>query len=560
MRRDIAAMAAREHDLVIVGGGIAGVMTAWDAATRGLSVALVEKEDFAAATTAGSSKLIHGGLRYLANLEISLVREALRERRIWSAIAPHMVFPLPFLVAVRDGGLASRLGFGAALSLYDLLAYDRNRLDDPDKHLPGHRWLSPAEAEARARILDADALSGGILYWDCRMPFPERLCLAAVASAAAAGAHVANHARAAALVIEPGPGGSPRVAGVEIEDRLTGARATIRARAVLNAAGPWADAVMGWGAEQGAAPPRRLARSKGIHLIVRDLTGDTAVAARSDRHGHVFVLPWRDHSIVGTTDTPFDADPDDLAVTEADIARLLDKANDGFPALGLTRADVIHAYAGLRALAVPADAADTDTYAASRAAEIVDHGAEGGPAGLFSALGGKWTTARHLAERLTDRVFRTLDRRAPPCRTADTPIAGGDTGRYAEFEDDLVRGRPDLAEAIVRRLARHYGTIAQDLIDTALAEHGPAALAPLAPDLAPAAHATDAEIRHAARHEMAPTLADVVLRRTALGALGDPGRRALDAAAAVMAEEFGWDRARMLEEVAAVETALRLPG
>lgn len=293
MQRDIAAMAARRHDLVVVGGGIAGAMIAWDAALRGLSVALVEKEDFGAATTAGSSKLIHGGLRYLANMEFAIVREALRERRIWCAMAPHMVFPLPFLIAVRDGGLASRLGFGAALTLYDLLAFDRNRLDDPDKHLPGHRWLRPAVAAERARILDAANLSGGILYHDCQMHFPERLCLEAIQSAAALGARVANRARATGFAVEREDGGAGRVTGVEVEDTLTGTRATVSGAVVVNAAGPWADAVM---ARAAGAPARTLVRSKGIHLVVRDLTGGTAVAARSDRHGHVFALPWRGHS------------------------------------------------------------------------------------------------------------------------------------------------------------------------------------------------------------------------------------------------------------------------
>ena len=303
MQRDLHAMSATEYDLVVVGGGITGASVAWDAALRGLKVALLEKDDFAHATTAGSSKLVHGGLRYLVNGELKLVRESLRERRLWESNAPHMVHPLPFVLPTYGWGMAGPIVMGIGLTLYDLLSFDRNWLNDDDKKLPGFRRISKAKALDLVPSLPREGLTGAMIYYDCQMFAPERLCLECIEGAVEYGADAANYAEVTGFVSEAAMGNGVRITGVEATDRLTGAAHTIKGKLVVNAAGPWADRLMGFADE---TPARRLIRSKGIHIITRALTGENAVAIKSRIGGHFFVIPWRGHTIIGTTDTVFE--------------------------------------------------------------------------------------------------------------------------------------------------------------------------------------------------------------------------------------------------------------
>src|SRR3954467_12872946 len=235
MRRDLHRLSSEHFDVLIVGGGATGAFAARDAALRGLSVALVEARDFASATSAHNSKLAHGGLRYLRNLEFSLVRESLRERRNLMRMAPHLVRPLPFLLPLYNAGLGERAKLAAGLTLYDLLSFDRNRLDDPSQHLPGHRWLSAKNASAREPVLAGNGLEGAFEYHDAQMYMPERIALENLVDAAARGAAVANYVAAEKLLLRNG-----KIEGCTVQDKMTGARFDIRARTVLVAAGPWA--------------------------------------------------------------------------------------------------------------------------------------------------------------------------------------------------------------------------------------------------------------------------------------------------------------------------------
>jgi len=527
MRPDLARASAQAHDLIVVGGGVTGACIARDAALRGLSVVLVEKQDFSHATSAASSKLIHGGLRYLKNLEVRLIRESLRERRMWLRTAPHLVYPLAMLLPVYRGHRESLPLLRAGLTIYDLLAFDRRWLADPDQRLPGHRVLGPAAALELQPDLPAADLAGALTYYDCQMFAPERLALECLLSAASAGARLFNYTEVVGLLRE-----DDTVVGVRARD-LSGATFELRASLVINAAGPWADLVLG-----DTESAQKLLRSKGVHIITRALTTDHALAIASDG-GHFFVLPWRGHSIIGTTDEAYDGAPDDFRVTEADIAGLLATVNKHLPAAQLGRDDVLHFYGGLRPLVDDG----ASTYDASRRSEVCDHAALGGPRGLLSAVGGKWTTSRHLAEQVVDLALRKLGRKRVACSTAVTPLPGGAIGNFRAFVGAGIRRHPGHDPALIEHLARNYGGRMGEVLRLADAD------ASLARPLADGLSEIGAQVVHAVRAEMAVSLADVVLRRTGLGTLGNPGEAALMAAARFMGGLLGWDRVERLRQV-----------
>lgn len=533
-------MAERTYDLVVVGGGITGACIMRDAALRGLKVALLEKQDFSHATSSATSKLVHGGLRYLQNLEFGLIRESLRERRIWQRIAPHLVYPLPFLVPSYASEKGARLKLDMGLRLYDALSYDRSWLDDPDQRMTAHRNLPREAVIAREPGLAADDLIGALLYFDCQMYAPERLGLECIKDAVAAGSDAANYAEVKGFIREKGS-----IAGVDVVDQRSGQPHTIKGRVTVNAAGPWADIMLGLA--QGGTPSIHLVRSKGIHLITRPLTKTHAIT-RMWSGGHVFVLPWRGHSIIGTTDSIFKGPPDAVRVTEADIADFLKVINHGLPSAKLTRGDVKHTYVGLRPLVDDGskDARKGDSYGASRRSEICDHASEGAP-GLLSAVGGKWTTSRHLAQKLVSMALRKLGRRPVAATTTTVPLSAGATGRFAQFRSDLRRRHSDLPEAVTDHLARNYGTTVDELIadvgqETALLSE------PLSRELPDVA----AEIVYAARHEMAETLEDVLFRRTGIATLGHPGAETIERAASLMAREKGWTSPETQRQIDAV--------
>jgi glycerol-3-phosphate dehydrogenase len=541
MHRDLSAMASAELDLLIIGGGISGSTIARDASQRGLKVGLVEMKDFSHGTSSASTKLVHGGLRYLANFEFGLVREALKERRIWERIAPHMVDPLPFMVpnyGSRGAKLFMQLGF----FVYDLLSFDRNWLKDKDKHMPGYKRVSAKEALERAPGLDPEGLIGGTIYYDCQMYSPERLGLECLKEAESLGAHIANYAE----VVEVTKEGS-RITGAIVEDKLSGEKFTVKARMTVNASGPWADYVLR--TAEGGTPSRHLIRSKGIHFITKPLSKDLALLITRDEN-HVLFIPWRGHTIIGTTDTVFAEHPDKVTTTEADIDRLLSKANQAYPNANLTKNDIQHFYAGLRPLVDTDNNPDNndtqDTYGASRAAEIVDHESVSGTGGLLSAIGGKWTTSRHIAQKVVDKVIEKLgpgQKAFAPCQTMDRPTFGGAMENFASFTASLKSAHTDWPEDVLDNLAKNYGSRAEEVI--ALCASNPSLKMRLAPGLPNVA----AEILYAIDDEMALTFEDVLFRRTGIGTLGNPGPEAIEKISVLMAKKLCWSEDEISKQV-----------
>jgi glycerol-3-phosphate dehydrogenase len=419
----LAALADREFDLLVIGGGITGCGIARDAALRGLRVALVEKDDFARGTSSRSSRLIHGGLRYLEHGHLHLVFEASLERRRLLELAPGLVRPQAFVWPIYHGARVGPWKLEAGLTLYDALALFRN--------VGRHRRLS------RARVLDAapglasEGLRGGALYYDAATD-DARLTVANAVAAAGLGAIVVNHARAVALA---GAGG--RAVGAVVEDALTRERIDVRARVIVNACGPWSDEVMRMESEQQRTAVRG---SKGAHIAVpRDRIGNRdALTLLSRIDGRVmFVLPAGDQAIIGTTESYTDAHPDDVRASEADVAYLLGSANAAFPQATLTRDDVVAAWAGIRPLVATSSAAGS----ASREHTILQS-----PAGVIAIVGGKLTTYRLMAAQVVDRVMRRMARPFARSTTATTPLPGSSEP-------------PSIADAVRREMAVTVGDV-----------------------------------------------------------------------------------------------------
>ncbi len=406
---------------------------------------------------------------------------------------------------------------------------DRGRLEDPALRLPGHRWLGHDRALAAEPILAGDGFKGAFSYPDAQMFMPERIALENLIDADAHGAALANHVGAEKLILREG-----RVIGAEVADVFTGARFEIRAKTVLLAMGPWSDLFL----EKSLGRPavHKLVRSKGIHLLVPAMTESHALTLEAG-DGHFFVMPWRGHTLIGTTDTEFKDDPGTVGVRESDITDFLGLINRFLPAAKLRRDEVLFAYAGLRPLVADGKAG---TYGVSRRAELVDHAGEGLD-GLFSALGGKWTTSRALAQTVTDAVAKKLGNNAP-CATATTPLPGGRIDRFDGMLQGFAKTYPGIAA--MRHLAHMYGARLPLLLRNAKLT-----------DLAPMNVSGDvpAQILFAVREEMALTLEDLVMRRTSIGQFGRPAPELLAQLAAMMGAELGWSPARQQSEIVSLD-------
>jgi glycerol-3-phosphate dehydrogenase len=538
--RAIEALAGERFDVVVIGGGITGAGVALDAASRGYSVALVEKSDFAAGTSSRSSKLVHGGLRYLQNFDLGLVREALLERRLLVKLAPHLVTPLQLVVAAFDGARPDRL-MGLGLNMYDVMATPRLRGrrsarraaieagEDPgsDWSPERHRVLSGEEAVELLPALSSRNPSGGYLFYDCQTD-DVRLVLTVLGEAERFGAICANRLEVVELVDESG-----KSAGVRVLDALSGEQFVVHADNVVNATGVWADRIRPEELHSEAEVPR-IAPSRGTHVTIANadlpLIAGAIVPAGEGRS--IFALPWLGRSLIGTTDNNYDGDIDHVRPAEDDINYLLDATNQFF-GTSLVPDDLTGAYAGVRPLISTGDTRKSVDI--SRKAELYETSS-----GLITITGGKLTTWRRMAKLAVDRLVEREGRDAP-CRTHEIPL-----GQPVEVEDLApVEGVP---EDSYRALASRYGYAAAHVLELA-AERGELAQPILdgLPDLL-------AEAPFSARHEQAQSVGDVLLRRTRLGLLAArelcvPGCEAPIRVARELAGELGWDERRVDAEM-----------
>ncbi len=541
MVRDLRRLADTRFDLIVVGAGFYGALAAWDATLRGLSVALIDQGDFGAATSFNNLKTLHGGLRSLQTLNVTEMRLFIRERRALARVAPHLVQPLPFIVPTYRRPARSAALMRLALTINDAVSHDRHAgLADPSLRLPAGALLTREECLARNPTIDPEGVTGGALWYDYQMHSTDRMTLAFVLSAAARDAAVANYVRAVGIIRDGG-----RVAGVRVEDRLTSSTFDLRGRTVLNAAGPWASSFLEASGVPVKAPASRLSRA--MNLVTRRVTADAACGGLA-RGRFLFLIPWRDVSMLGTSHDAHHNGPDALRVSPRDVEAFLADAREAFPGARLTPGDVRLVHRGL----LPMVAGDGTEVQLLRESVVVDHRRDGA-AGLISMFGVRYTTARDTAARAVDVVFRDRGVASPPpSRSAETPVLGGAIDDKERF---LTRASPGslVDPPTWRRLAMTYGTVAERVVPR-LAD------AELARPLGPGCEITGAELVHAVRAEAAMTLSDALIRRTGAGSAGHPGIEVVARAAAIMAVERDWPPARVDEEVSAVNEFYRLPG
>jgi glycerol-3-phosphate dehydrogenase len=536
MQRDLDALTGRTFDVLVVGGGIYGLTIAYDAAQRGLSVALVDRADFGSGASFNHLRTIHGGLRYLQTLDIARARESVIERRVMATIAPHAVRPIPFALPLYRSFTRGIFAMSVGFLVDRLVSFDRNRDVIPSHQLPGGRVVS-GDALRRFPGLHRRGVTGAAVWYDYVTTEADRLTFSFGIAASKHGAVLVNHLDAVSLVAD-----GERTVGVRARDAIDGRELEIAARVTVNATGAGVDMLL-----EPAGAATRIPMLKVMNLITERDAGEAALGGRTAAGRSLFLVPWRGRALFGTWQAAALCRPDDTGIAEADVVAFVRELNEAFPSLDLRLNDVTMIHRGI----VPAVTSNRGISLEGHE-HIYDHANRAGDGagtleGLMSVVGTKYTTARGVAERVTNLLFTKLQRQSVPCRTATTALPGGDIRDIGATVADARRGCDVvLPNDTIPHLVAAYGSGYREIL----------ALCKDQPDLigrvAEGSPVIGAELVWAVRHEMAMTLADAVVRRTPLGALGYPGDMAVDRAADLVAGVLGWSHDRRRSEVAAL--------
>ena len=537
----------RDFDVLVIGGGIHGACVAWEASTRGLTVALVEKSDFASATSANSLKIIHGGLRYLQHLDIKRLRESTRERTILMNIAPHLVHPLPVIIPTYGHGVSGKEVMSAALALNHLLSADCKRSWDPDKAIPWGRVIPRKEIEVLLPNIPRRGLTGGAMFYDAQVYNSERLVLSFLHSASQHGAVLANY-----LEVQGFLKGSTGIAGVIVKDVLSEASFEIRSKIVVNTAGPWVGELLE--KLNGKIPVQKTELTKAMNIVVDSTPSsyafgvsaswnygdDRAVMKRSKRM--LFIAPWRDHSIIGTTYTPFQGKANDLRVSKEEVEVLINSANQACPGLDLSWNNIKFVHSGLLPCThVGSDMREPQLSAHFQIRDYRKHGL----GGLISVVGVKYTTARLVAQHVLNRVCAIIAPKQSVSKTDHMPVYGGTLPRFQPFvEKEFQKAPPGIARDAFVGLLRNYGNAYHKVLQCLEGW-----VDGRQPRMCKEFDVLKAQIRFAVREEMAQKLPDVVFRRTDIGSVGNPGTQALEVCAREMGRELKWSEQRIAQEI-----------
>jgi glycerol-3-phosphate dehydrogenase len=541
LKRHIEELTGKRFDLIIIGGGITGAAVAYIAAARGLSVALFEKEDYGGATSAATSKLIHGGLRYLANMEIRLVRESLRERRILGNIAPNFVYPLPFVLPNYKKWKGNIWKMLAGMYLYDFLSYDKKDTWDKSKRLQNHKLISLSKTIRLEPNLKMKNLRNSFYFFDYQSIFPERLTLAFIKSATEYGAKVSNYSPVEAFKYDT----KNRISGVEVKDLFSGETKNVYADLIINCGGTWADKILNMAANKDCLE-RNLKRSEGIHIITKRIAGNHVVSLQREDGGHMMIMPWRDHSLIGTTDKEYNGDPDQYCVSRESINEVINAVNDNF-GKKISFEDIRFAYGGLRPLV---DDQTKDSYKTSRKYEVYDDAADG-IEGMITVEGGKFTTSRSLAREVLNMVAMKLNKTLSDPVSDNLYLSGCEIRDMKQFMIRQHLNYTDFSKQTIEYVSRNYGTDSKVIFQIARDNPQYAEIVSHDGEIL-------AEIVYAIKYESAKTLKDIMLRRTGTGTLGNPGKDIFCKITAVASEMLNWDSKRIEEETASMMNVYKL--
>jgi glycerol-3-phosphate dehydrogenase len=551
--RTVGSLQDTEFDLLIAGAGIFGACAAWEAALRGYRVALIDREDFCSGVSANSYKMIHGGIRYIQHLDVVRVRSSCHERSSLLRIAPHLVHPLPIAIPTYGYGLSGKFFLATGMYLYDALTADRNRsIADPNRQIPLTRLMSRDAVLEKFPGLNKQGLTGATVFSDAQMHNPPRLVLAFLQSAAAKGAVICNH-----VSLEGYEREGDRVSVARVRDTLSGENFEVRAKTFLNATGPWTDNILDHDKETRGSLPGIYSRDA-CFVVKRKFEHDLSVALMAQTRDpdaffsrparHVFVVPWREYSLIGTWHKVVKPSPDEIGISADEIDNFIDEIHSAYPALELSRNDVTMCNWGL----VPFGESQSDATNLSygKRSIIADHGQLNGPSNLVSLVGIRVTMGRGDAAHAMRAIAAKLgdDQKPPP--TDEMPIFGGDVANVSDLGNRIARLLPAGTDpAIAESLSRNYGSNAENLIRSA----DPDQLKPLGKS-----HVLEAEVAHAVRSEMAMTLPDIVFRRTDLASGGMPDEAALGRCAELATDLLGLSPGQRQEQLA--EIRRRTPG
>jgi glycerol-3-phosphate dehydrogenase len=559
MKRRVEQLANKEYDLVVIGGGIFGACAAWDAVLRGLSVALIEKDDFCQATSANHFKMIHGGMRYLQHLDLKRVRESCRERSILMKTAPHLATPLPILMPTYGHGLKGKEILRTGLLVYELITADRNKgISDPERHIPKSSFLTKNEVLAEYPGIDDTGLTGAVVFHDGQIYNPPRLVLSYIRAAVNEGADAANYLEAVDYILDRN-----RVKGVVAHDRLSGNQVEIRGKFVLNACGPWAHRLNEKILRRRAMRPPAFSRDL-VMVVPKQLSKKYAFAhivksrdtdAVFDRGGrHIFIIPWRGYSLIGVWHQVCDKKPEDITVNSRELQQFLDDVNHVYDAVELTLDDISFINTGLILFGTQEDQGGKTDHSFGKRSMVIDHREENNIDGLVTLIGVRATVARRDAQKVLDVIIKRLNKTAKVSKTSTMPIFGGDFDKF----DDLVRQaeqrfRQANGVGVMRTLIHNYGSAYTEVLKYGSED-------PSLTKTIDGSSVIRAEVIHAVREEMAVTLQDVVFRRTDLGTGADPGHTAITTSADLMANELGWARQKKEDEINEVADILSRRG
>ncbi|MGI9260486.1 MAG: FAD-dependent oxidoreductase, partial [Woeseiaceae bacterium] len=537
------------YDTVIIGGGITGACAAWDAAQRGLRVLLLERGDFGGATSAQSLKILHGGIRYLQHLDIKRLRSSMRERRAFLRMAPHLTAHRPFVVPTFGQGMQGKNAFRAALALLAILTVDRNRgISDPARKIPGGHTISATELQQRFPGLVGPGATGAAVFHDGVLLNPPRLVYEIIATAIEAGALAVNYCNVDNVDVDQS---SNAVSSITFTDILTGQAHTVRTRTVINAAGPYASGIS---AGDFRLPQPPLSRDMAF-VVSRQFSGEAALALQtrykdpdavlSRGNRHIFMVPWRDYTLIGVNSRLHPDTPDSLRVDEEEVDDFLEEINDACPDLALTRADILTVNAGLLPFGSNDDNAENLSFGKR---SLVSHAADlGGATGYISAVSVRWTMGRSTAAEAVDRVCDLVYGAPRHCRTTQLNIRGCDYDSVQAVLD-LVKtdsGLKGLSDENATKLVTNYGSNWSQVREVISQD-------PSMRDAVSRSSTIRAQVLIAARHEMATCLADIVFRRTDIGSGEVPTPAALAECADIVGLELGWNPARKKREIEAV--------